>query len=211
MSTLSVTLVGLLILANLAPVRPRAGEARKDGLSLVVRLDKKVYQPEDPVKLSFTLKNETDRELFIGDGYLAPDYHEVGPGRHFEVHLIAEKRSPLRFWSGLMTEGNTSGIRKVFKLKPGETYKGVIRLSAGAKDRDFARQPHEERGGSFEDKTTRRKHVLGKDGRKYTVRLRYQVNPTSHGVWKPPADFKPEQLWKGVLTTTPLSFEIKAR
>src|SRR5262249_44011621 len=155
-----------------------------DGLSLSVSLDKKVYRPADEVKLSFKLKNETDKDMFIGDGFLAPNYHEAGPGRHFEVHITAEKQTPLYFWSGMATEGNASGARRIFALKPGKTYEGFIRISAGAKnDEKRAVRPHEQRGGSLEDKKTHKKHVLGKDGRKYTVALLYQVNPKSHGVW----------------------------
>src|SRR5262249_45305378 len=160
----------------------------------------KSFTPNDEIKVSFKLRNETDRDLFVGDGYLGPGYQETGPGRHFELHVTAEKKSPLYFWSGTMTEGHTSGIRKVFKLKPGQTYEGFIRVSAGAaNDKNFANRPHEDRGGSFEDKTTHKQHVLGKDGRRYTLELLYQVNPESHGVWKPPGDFKDELLWKGTL------------
>jgi hypothetical protein len=206
-------LVGVALTATSAPApvqKPKAGHAKKDGLSLTVALDKKSYGPADEVVLRFVLKNETDKALFVGDGYLAPGYHEAGPGRHFEVHVKAGRKAPLYFWSGLLTEGHTSGIRKVFKLKPGEEYSGPIRLSAGAeKDKKYAALPHEERGGSFEDKAGRQGHVLGKDARTYTAELRYQVN--GRGAWKPPADFKDELLWRGSLTSAPLEFEVSAK
>jgi hypothetical protein len=195
-----------------ADEQPQVGHAKKDGLSLTVSLDKDTFGPADEIVVTFKLKNETEKDLFLGDGYLAPDYHEAGPGRHFEVHVTTEKKVPLRFWSGTGTEGTTSGIRKVFLLKPGKTYEGSIRLSAGAKnDAEFATGPHGIRGGSFENTKTRRRHVLGADGQKYTLSLRYQVDPKSHGVWKPPADFKEDLLWKGVLTSSPIEFKVSRR
>src|SRR5262249_36765803 len=142
-----------------------------------------------------------NKVLFVGDGYLSPGYHESGPGRHFEVHVKSGGKDALYFWSGMATEGLASGVRKVFTLEPGEEYKGSIRLSAGIeKDENRAKLAHEQRGGSFEDKATHKPHVLGKDGQGYTVELCYQVDPKSHGVWKPPADFKDELLWRGSLT-----------
>jgi hypothetical protein len=162
--------------------------------------------------LQFALKNETDKVLFVGDGFLAPGYHEAGPGRHFEVHVKAGGKELLYFWTGTATEGRTAGIRKVFKLGPGEQYKGSIRLSAGAeKDQKRGELPHEQRGGSFESQVSRKSHVLGRDGRQYTVELRYQVDPESHGVWQPPAEFKSGLLWKGKLTSAPLKFEVSGR
>jgi hypothetical protein len=198
-----LSITSLLVVAasaGLANDKPKPGQAKKDGLSLTVCLDKKIYKPTDEVNLSFKLKNEGDRDIFIGDGFLAPGYHEAGPGRHFEVHISAEDRKALNFWSGLATEGDASGIRGVFKLKSGETYEGSILISAGAeKDKD---------GGRLRDKGTDKEHVLGKDGRKYGVGLRYQVNPKTHGVWKPPAEFKEELLWKGAMTSSPIQFEV---
>ncbi len=208
-------LVGAALLAAPAPLpveKQRAGYAKKDGLSVTVTLDRKSYGPADAIVLHFALKNETDRPLFVGDGYLAPSYHEAGPGRHFEVHVKSGGKDALYFWSGMATEGHTSGIRKVIRLKPGEEYRGSIRLSAGIeKDEKAATVSHEQRGGSFEDMATCKRHVLGKDGRYYTVELRYQVDPKSHGVWEPPADFKDASLWKGSLTSAPLEFEVSAR
>ena len=193
-------------------MKPKAGYAKKDGLSLTVTLDKKSYGPADEIVLRFALKNESDKVLFVGDGHLAPDYHEAGPGRHFEVHVESGGKDALYFWSGLATEGRAAGIRKVFKLKPGEEYKGSIRLSAGIeRDEKRAELPHEQRGGSFEDKASHKRHILGKDGQRYTVELRYQVDPKSHGVWKAPADFKDELLWKGTLTSAPVKFEVSAK
>ncbi len=69
----------------------------------------------------------------------------------------------------------------------------------------------QQRGGTFEDKTTRKPHVLAKDGQRYTVELRYQIDPDSHGVREPPAAFKDELLWRGSLTTAPLEFEVSAK
>ncbi len=110
-----------------------------------------------------------------------------------------------------MTEGQTAGIRKVFKLKPGEAYTGSICLSAGMdKDKKVSNLPHDDRGGSFEDKKTKKAHVLGKDGKKYTAQLLYQVRDQTHGVWMPPKDFKEELLWKGQILSKPIEFEVKS-
>ena len=204
-----VLALGLLAaVATAAPLTDKnvkPGQARKGGLSLTVSLNKAVYGPGDEIRLSFKLKNETGKDLFVGDGYLAPKYHEAGPDRHFEVHITAERKSPLYFWCGELTEGTTSGIRKVFKLKPGETYEGSILLVAAAG------KEGKEQGGSFEDRTTRKRHVLGKNGQRYSVALRYQINLSSHGVWEPPADFDEKLLWKGEMTTVPLEFEILSK
>jgi hypothetical protein len=202
--------IGLMAVSAPLPVeKSKAGYAKKDGLSLTVTLDKKAYGPADEIVLQFVLKNESDKIRFVGDGFMAPNYHEAGPGRHFEVHVKSGGKDALYFWSGTATEGRTAGIRKVFKLKPGEQYKGTIRLSAGiVQDEKRAELPHEHRGGSFENRASRKPHVLGKDGRQYTVELRYQIDPDSHGVWDPPADFKDELLWKGTLTSAPLEFAV---
>jgi hypothetical protein len=126
------------------------------------------------------------------------------------LHVTADGKSPLYFWSGMMTEGQTAGLRKVFLLKPGEAYSGSICLSAGAaKDKNFAKQPHEIRGGSFEDKNTKKQHTLGKDGTNYSVRLLYQVRDQTHGVWMPPENFKDSLLWRGKIMCDPVEFEIK--
>jgi hypothetical protein len=208
-------MVGVAVLAAVAPApdeKPKPGYAKKDGLSLTVTLDKKSFGRADEIVLRFALKNETDKPLFVGDGHLAPDYHEAGPGRHFEVHVKSGGKDALYFWSGMATEGRTAGVRKVFKLKPGEEYKGSIRLSAGTeKDDQRAQLPLEQRGGTFEDKASRKPHVLGKDGQRYTVELRYQVDPDSHGVHEPPADFKDALLWRGSLTSAPLEIEVSAK
>src|SRR4051794_12940711 len=155
------------------------------GLSLTVTLGKRLFGPADDVEVAFTLKNESDKVLFVGDGHFAPRYHEAGPGRHFEVHVTAPGKRPLHFWSGMLSSCTASGIRRVFPLRPGESYKGTILLRAGGEDRT-------RRGGSFEDVAARQAHKLGEDGRTYAVSLRYQVNPESHGVWEPPAGFKKE-------------------
>jgi hypothetical protein len=183
-----------------APLRARIAQTRLGGLSLTVRLDKQAFGPADEVALSFELKNESGKELFVGDGYLAPAYHEAGPGRHFEVLVTADGKAPLYFWSGTLTEGHTSGIRRPFRLAPGEAYRGVIVLRAGAAQ---AGKKAPRSGGSFENKLTRRQHVLGKDGRRYAVKLSYQVGPGG-GVWQPPAGFKQELLWRGQMTAGPV-------
>jgi hypothetical protein len=175
------------------------------GLALSIRLDKKIYQPDDVIDLGFTLRNETDKAIYVGDGYLGPDYQEVGPQRHFEVHAAPADQKPLTFWSGMMTEGTTSGIRKVFTLEPNEVYDGAIRLWA----RKEADGWHEERGGAFADKADK-KHVLGVDASRYTVALAYQVDAEKHFPHQPPEGFKDQLMWKGKVTSEKLSFEMAA-
>lgn len=196
---------------NTATVPPADLPATKDGLSLAVRTSKKVFAADEPVDMFFTLKNESGKDLFIGDGFLAPKYHEAGPSRHFEVLATVKPRTHLRFWSGQLTEGRASGARRPFLLKPGGTYSGSIRLSAGAaNDAQRASRPHEERGGSFEDVTTEKTHTFGTDAHKYSVVLRYQVVKDSHGIWEPPADYQADLLWKGALDSRPVEFEVAA-
>jgi len=177
----------------------------KDGLSLTVSLDKSAYRTGEEVTLSFEIKNESDKEIFIGDGFLAPGYTEAGPGRHFEVHITADGNNPLNFWSGTMTEGGTAGVRKVFRLDSGATYKGVICIFR----RFEAKQATERLGGSLEDKASRKRHVFAKDGRGYAVVLRYQVSLKTHGVSKAPPEFSDQLLWKGVLDSEPIELEIR--
>lgn len=177
--------------------------ALKDGLSLAVRTSKKVFAPDEPVDLFFTLKNESGKDMFIGDGFLAPKYHEAGPGRHFEVLALAKPRSELRFWSGQLTEGRASGARRPFLLKPGGTYSGSIRLSAGVAKEGA-------RDGSFENIATEKAHAFGVDAHRYAVVLRYQVVKDSYGIWEPPTDYKEELLWKGTLDSRPVEIEVAA-
>jgi hypothetical protein len=194
-------------IASAQPPMPKA--VQKDGLSLTVSFPKKRFHTREPIVLAFALKNETGKEMYIGDGYLAPRYHETGHARHFELRVQADGKTAVRFWSGELTEGHTSGIRKVFKLKPGEDYSGKIRVSAGVEsDRGGAWRPHEIRGGIFEVAATDKPHVFGVDAKKYTFVMRYQVNPETHGVWQPPKEFKKEQLWQGVLDSRPVEIEI---
>jgi hypothetical protein len=192
----------LLLLVTPAFADPPAdpGAAKQKGLTLLTALDKVTFTTDDDIKLAFVLKNETGKDLFVGDGFLAPAYQEAGPGRHFEVHL-ADGKDSYHFWSGTATEGRASGVRKVFRLKPGESYKGSIWL------RRPAPKQGEERGGSFENRRTNKQHALGKDGTKYTVVLRYQLNE-NYGVWQPPADYRAELLWTGVVSSKPLAFEV---
>src|SRR5436853_631744 len=104
--------------AGAAPTPKDAGDARVAWVRdcYAVTLDRKAYTVRDDLTLQFTLKNESGRVMYVSDGWLAPKHHEAGPGRHFEVHVKAGGTAPLYFWSGVLTEGETSGIRKVFKL-----------------------------------------------------------------------------------------------
>lgn len=192
------------------PVSPPPAE--KDGLSLTVRLDKPAYQMDEPIDLHFQLRNGAGRVLYVSDGFLAPAYHEAGPGRHFEVSVTPEAGNELTFRSGMSSEGRALSVRKVFRLDPGATYAGSIRLSAGAAaDADRDKLPHGERGGHLEDAAQNRAHRLGKDGQKYRVALRYRVDPESQGPLETPDAFQPDQLWTGVLYSAPVTLEIVAR
>jgi hypothetical protein len=194
---------------KLGPAQVQAGAVQKDGLSLSIRMEREVYAPADEIALFFRLKNETDRDIFIGDGILAPAYHEAGPARHFEVLVIPAGDVPLAFASGQATEGLASGLRKALKLKPGEAYEGSIRISAGAeKDENSAGLSHPDRGGFLIDPNTRMRHIPGIAGGKYLVALRYCVDPKTHGLHKKPADFKVELLWQGTITSKTVQVEV---
>lgn len=205
-------LIGPLLVQATSPLGEKKqwpGTANKDGLSFTVSLDKKAYQPGEDITLSFKLKNQSEKDIYIGDGYFGPSYQEVGYKRHFELHLTNENKAQLQFWSDLSTEGRTLGIRKVFLLKPGQTYEGSIYLVAsGRKEIKVADFAHKTCGGTFEDRKTDHRHELGKDGRRYSLSVVYQVDPKTHGVWQPPKGFKDELLWKGAIKTSPLAFEI---
>ena len=57
---------GVALMAASAPLpveKPKAGYAKKDGLSLTVVLDKKTYGTDDDLVLRFALKNETDKVI----------------------------------------------------------------------------------------------------------------------------------------------------
>ena len=211
---LIVLALGPPILSQVAMIfgddKPPAGSAKKEGLSLAISLDKKSYRQGEDIRLSFTLKNELDQDLYIGDSWYGPNYQEVGPERHFELHVKDDQNAALYFWSDLLSEGGTSGIRKVFLLKPGQTYDGRVYLISNNGEvitvNDFG---HKIRSGSFADMKTRKKHVLGADGHAYTLTLVYQVNPKSHGVVEPPKQFSDKMLWKGKIETTPLEFRIE--
>src|SRR5262249_43595180 len=156
-------------------------------------------RPGEDVALSFRLKNESDRAMYVGDGHLAPDYHEVGNGRHFELHLTDENNAQLRFGSDTLTEGETAGVRKVFLLKPGEAYAGSIYLVAsGRQEVKINGYPQKTRSGLVRDVTANRMHALGKDGRKYTLTLLYRCQPSpvfgSTPGSQPPEGFKDELL-----------------
>jgi len=178
----------------------------KDGLSLTISLDKKKYKPDEKITLHFELKNVYEKAMWVGDGFLAPEYHEAGPGRHFEVHVTADEGHQLYFWSGAETEGPQGAVRRVVALESGATYKGDIRLYR----RFAAGQPPDEQGGAFEDTETRRNHVLGVDGHLYQVTLRYQVDSRTHRVWEALSDFSAEGLWEGVIDSAALVFEVHA-
>lgn len=181
-------MIPMLVCLALAPV-----PIKKPALELAVALDKLTYKPGDTVTLSFTLKNVSTATLWIGDGYPAPQNHEVGPGRHFELSTADADGTALHFWNHHLTEGRTSGIRKVFKLKPGDTYTGNVILTEGG----------------FATVKTDKVHKLGTDSANYTVKLVYQVNPKSHGVWQPPQDFDEEMLWYGVITSNTVTLTFK--
>ena len=146
---------------------------KKPALELTAQLDKVWYKSGEKVSLTFTLKNVSGATLWIGDGFLAPAT-EVGPGRHFEL-AVKNDDTDFRYWGRISTEGKTMGIRKVFKLKPGDTYTGGFVVS----------------DGGLATMKTNTSHKLGVDSAKYTLKLVYQVNPKTHGVWQPPKDFDP--------------------
>src|SRR5262249_51804008 len=138
------------------------GFAKDARLSLSVSLGKKAYRPGEDITPSFKLKNESDKDLYVGDGYLGPGYQEVGHKRHFELHLTDENNSQLRFWSDQLTEGGTSGIRKVFRLKPGETYEGSVYLVAsGREEITVAGIKQKTRSGTVQNVKADQRHVLG--------------------------------------------------
>jgi hypothetical protein len=165
-----------------------ATRAEKAPLRLTIRLDRDAYKAGDRVALRFELRNESQAPLYVGDGFLAPGAHEVGPHRHFELSASDADGARLRFWSAALSEGHAAGARRVFRVAPGESYRGEVVLSAG----------------SFATLTTDRKHALGVDGRKYTLALRYEVND-NFGVHEPPTGFKKELLWKGALQSNEVS------
>lgn len=179
----------LCITLALAPPVPE----EKPVLSLTVSLDKKSYRPGDAVKLTFELKNVSDGDVWIGEGWLAPETNEIGPRRHFELDVRDEDETRFRYWGEAMTEGGAAGIRKVFLLKPGETYKGGFVVSAG----------------SLATIKTDRRHKLGVDSTNYTLQLVYQVNPKTHGVYKPPENFDPEKLWQGKIESNEVGLTFK--
>jgi len=166
---------------------------KKPVLALTVALDKKTYKPGDDVKLTFELKNVSREEVWIGEGWLAPETNEIGPGRHFELSVRDEDETRFRYWGPVATEGHTSGVRKVFLLKPGEVLKGGFSVSAG----------------SFATIKTDRRHKLGVDSANYTLKLIYQVNPKSHGVYQPPKNFDPDKLWQGTIESNEVELSFK--
>lgn len=181
-------LAALVAFCSLAPV-----PQKKPALELTASLDKVTYKPGDAVALTFELRNRSAAELWIGDGYPAPKNHEVGPGRHFELAITDADGTRLHFWNNHLTECTTSGIRRVFKLKPGESYRGTVVLT----------------DGGYATVKTDKRHKLGADSANYTLKLVYQVNPKSHGVWEPPKDFEAEALWHGVVTSNELRLTFK--
>jgi len=199
--------------------KPPPGSAKKDGLSLTARLDKKTYKRGEDITLSFTLENESDKEMYVGDGWLAPTQHEVGSRRHFDVHLVDENQAILQFWSRALTEGFAVGARRVFRLKPGGSYTGLIFIVASGKHEMRTEVPKRGGGvytfveksesGSVYNVTTDQRHELGKDGHTYSLTLIYQVDPRTYHVYQPPIEFVEELLWKGKMETTPLEFSIE--
>ena len=179
-------MLAVLVCLALAPV-----PMKKPALEFTVALDKVTYKPGDEVTLEFTLKNVSAADLWIGDGFLAPKHHEVGPERHFELHTTDATGADLLFWSAQPTEGKTAGIRKVFKLKPGDTYTGKVILT----------------DGGFATVKMDKIHKIGVDSAHYTLKLVYRV--TSPSAWKPPKDFDPELLWQGTLTSNAVALTYK--
>jgi hypothetical protein len=180
------TLVALCAVAAPVPVK-------KPALEITVALDRITYKLGDKVVMEFTIKNVSTGDLWIGDGFLAPEHHEVGPGRHFELVTTDAAGTDLRYWGTRLTEGKTSGIRKVFKLKPGDTYRGKVVLSEGG----------------FATVKTDKRHLLGTDSAEYKMKLVYQVNPETHGVWMPPKDLDKELLWNGLITSNTVTLTFK--
>jgi len=182
----------MLVAASLLAASAAPAPADKPPLKLTVRLDKDAYTPGDPVKLSFDLTNESDSAVYVADGFLAPDYHEVGPSRHLELVTADEDGTRFRFWSGQATEGHTAGVRKVFRVEPKKSYSGEIVLTEGA----------------FATIATDKKHALGKDAKKYTISLKYTA-AGDYGVHQPPKEFDPKLLWKGELTSNEATLQFK--
>ncbi len=166
---------------------------KKPVLTLTIALDKKAYRPGEDVKLTFELKNVGRDDLWIGEGFLAPETNEIGPGRHFDLVARDEDETRFRYWGPVLTEGGASGIRKVFRLKPDEVYKGGFVVSAG----------------SLATIKTDKRHKFGVDAANYTLKLVYQVNPKTHGVWQPTKDFDPERLWTGVIESNGVELHYK--
>jgi hypothetical protein len=189
-SILCAALTALLPLPAAPSDQPApSGKAEKvPALALTVRLDRESYKAGDRVELRFDLRNAGPDVLWIGDGWLAPVYHEVGPGRHWELNAADTDGVRLRYWSSMLTEGRASGVRHVFRLEPGKSYTGVVVLSEG----------------SFATVATDRRHRLGLDGKRYTIALNYTMND-SFGVHNPPQDFVPRLLWKGVVVSNAVS------
>jgi hypothetical protein len=184
----TAVVVALLSAAAAAPapeVKPLIGRPK---LRLTIHLGKETYKAGDAVKLVFDLSNDGDATAYIGDGFLAPDYHEVGPLRHFELSATVADGPRLRFWSGQQTEGTTSGVRRVFLLPPGKSYSGEVVLSEGA----FATEQDD------------KKHALGKDAKKYQIALQYRV-ADNFGLHEPPDGYDPRLLWKGELTSNEIA------
>jgi hypothetical protein len=63
--------------------------------------------------------------------------------------------------------------------------------------------------GEFATVKSDARHKLGADAANYKLKLAYQVNPMSHGVWQPPKDFDEEQLWYGVITSNEVTLSFK--
>jgi len=166
---------------------------KKPALALTINLDKKTYKPGEDVKLTFELKNVSGADLWIGEGWLAPETNEIGPGRHFDLVVRDEDETRYRYWGPTLTEGRTSGIRKVFLLKAGDTFRGGFVVSAG----------------SLATIKTDKRHKLGVDSANYTLKLVYQVNPKTHGVHEPPKDFDPDRLWQGVIESNEVELSFK--
>jgi hypothetical protein len=169
--------------------RPRA---LWNALKFSIRTDKDTYRAGDKVDLHYEFTNKGKTPLYVSDGFLSPEHHETGPGRHFELRAFADRDVPLVFWSEQLTEGNAAGVRKVYKVAAGEAHKGTISLSSG----------------SFENQLTRKRHVLGKDAGRYRLALQHVVGD-NFGILDPPKGFDENLLWQGRLLSNEVEIHFK--
>src|SRR5262249_17639 len=80
--------------AGPAPAADAPTRADKAPLRLTIRLDRDAYKAGDRVALRFDLRNESQAPLYVGDGFLAPASHEVGPHPPFALAAAPPPTSP---------------------------------------------------------------------------------------------------------------------